>query len=354
MGAQARQTPEVGMSEKMWGSEPYWGLGYEWDPDWFFTDRQKELRAKLIELCEQELRANAKRSDDELLFPRRNLELLGEHGFLALTVPEEYGGLGENHVAFAMACETIARYGCASTAMCYVMHIGAVMAIMYRPTPELIDKYIRPLRDGKIGTLSYSDPETGSHFWYPISSGAERVNGNYKVRKKASWTTSAGFADFYVVQTTSPDFSGYDDLSVFVVDAENVEAQPSLWDAIGLRGNQSGPLEVPDVEIPAEQLIGPVGDGAASNDEIVDPFFLIGSSSVWNGISLGAIDIAKRHTTRKRHVDVGMRVADYPTIQDYVGEAVMDTNACRLFVLSVAQAMDQDTDNNRRVLKPGE
>ena len=160
------------MADKMWGAEPFWGLGYEWDPDWVYTDRQKELRATLIELCEKELRANAKRSDDELLFPRRNLELLGEHGFLALTVPEEYGGLGENHVAYSMVCETIARYGCASTAMCYVMHIGAVNAIMLRATPELIDRYIRPLNSGKIGTLSYSDPETGSHFWYPISSGA--------------------------------------------------------------------------------------------------------------------------------------------------------------------------------------
>ena len=79
----------------------------------------------------------------------------------------------------------------------------------------------------------------------------------------------------------------------------------------------------------------------ASNDEAVDPWFLIGSSSVWNGITMGAIDIAKRHTTRKRHVDVGMRVADYPTIQDYVGEAVMDTNSCRVFVMSVANAMDR-------------
>jgi alkylation response protein AidB-like acyl-CoA dehydrogenase len=159
--------------EKMWGAEPFWGLGYEWDPDWVLTERQKELRATLIGLCEQELRDNAKRSDDELLFPRRNLELLGEHGFLALTVPEEYGGLGENHVAYSMVCETIARYGCASTAMCYVMHIGAVNAIMLRATDALIDKYIRPLNSGKIGTLSYSDPETGSHFWYPVSSGAE-------------------------------------------------------------------------------------------------------------------------------------------------------------------------------------
>src|SRR5919197_842846 len=300
------------MAEKAWGGEPFWGLGYDWDPDWVLTERQKELRAKLIELCEKEMRANAKRSDDELLFPRRNFEVLAEHGFLGLTVPEEYGGLGENHVAFTMVCETLARYGCASTAMCYVMHIGAVATIMLRPTAELIEKYIRPMNpEVKIGTLSYSDPETGSHFWYPFSSKAEKSNGGFKVNKKASWTTSGGFADFYVVQTTSPDFKGYDDLSVFVIDGEDVKAQPSLWDALGLRGNQSGPIQVEDIEIPAEQVVGPLGDGASSNDEAVDPWFLIGSSSVWNGITMGAIDIAKRHTTRKRHVDVGMRVADY-------------------------------------------
>ena len=33
------------MTEKMWGSEPFWGLGYEWDPDWVYTEHQKELRS---------------------------------------------------------------------------------------------------------------------------------------------------------------------------------------------------------------------------------------------------------------------------------------------------------------------
>ena len=306
------------MPEKMWGAEPFWGLSYDWDPDWVLTDRQKELRETLIGLCEQEMRANAKRSDDELLYPRRNLELMGEHGFLALTVPEEYGGLGENHVAFSMVCETIARYGCASTAMCYVMHMAAVQTIMLRPTPELIEKYIRPLNSGKLGTLSYSDPETGSHFWYPFSSKAERSNGGYKVNKKASWTTSGGFADFYVVQTTSPDFTGYDDLSVFVIDGEHVKAQPSLWDALGLRGNQSGPIQVDGVEVPGDQIVGPEGDGATSNDEAVDPWFLIGSSSVWNGIALGRdrhrraphdaqAPRRRRHARRRLPDDPGLR-----------------------------------------------
>lgn len=338
---------------KVWGDQPFWGVGAEWDPDWLLTARQRELRETLIELCEQEIRDNAERSDDELRFPRRSLELLGEHGFLGLTVPEEHGGLGGDHTTFAMACETIARYGCASTAMCYVMHVVAVQAIMLRATPALIEDYIRPLSSGRIGTLSYSDPATGGHFWYPISSGAERVNGAYRVRKRSSWTTSGGFADFYVVQTTSPGFTGYDDLSVFVVDAGDVRAQPSLWDALGLRGNQSGAIEVDDALVPPEHLVGPVGDGAESNDEVVDPWFLTGSSAVWNGIAMGAVDIARRHTLGKEHRDTGLRVADYPAVQDYIGEAVIDTNAARLAVYSVADALDRATAGNQRVLEPG-
>ena len=99
--------PGVSIVEKTWGGEPFWGLGYEWDR--LVPDRAPEgAAAKLIELCETEMRANAKRSDDELLYPRRNFEILAENGFLGLTVPEEYGGLGENHVAFTMVCETLA------------------------------------------------------------------------------------------------------------------------------------------------------------------------------------------------------------------------------------------------------
>ena len=97
--------------------------------------------------------------------------------------------------------------------------------------------------------------------------------------------------------------------------------------------------------IPKDRLVGPIGDGASSNDECVDPFFLLCSSACWNGISMALIDIAKRHTTGKTHKDVGMRVADYPTIQDYVGEAIIDTNSCRAFNFLMAQAMDGVTNN---------
>ena len=49
--------------------------------------------------------------------------------------------------------------------------------------------------------------------------------------------------------------------------------------------------------------------------EVIDPYFLLFSSACWNGVALGAIDIAKKHVIRTEHADVGLRVADYPIIQ---------------------------------------
>ncbi|MFZ5789166.1 MAG: acyl-CoA dehydrogenase family protein [Pseudomonadota bacterium] len=332
---------------KKWGDEPFWGLGYEYDPQWLLTDKQKELQAQIIELACTTLRDNAVESDKKLLFPRKNFEAIAKLGLLGLIVPKELGGMGESHTAAAMVCETIARYGCPSTAMCYTMHLGAVAAALLRHhnNPTLQDILRRVDKDVLVGTLSYSDPETGSHFWYPVSSGAEKTAKGWRVRKKASWTTSGGFADWYIIQTTSPDFGGnYSDLTCWLIMGNEAKAEPSKWDGLGLRGNQSGTLEV-DLEVGPERMVGPKGDGASSNDECVDPFFLLCSSACWNGISLGMIDIAKRHTTMKKHVDVGMRVADYPTIQDYIGEAIIDTNTSRAMVFQMAKALDAATNN---------
>jgi hypothetical protein len=71
-------------------------LGYDWDPDWILTDRQRELRDLLIELCQTEMRANAKTSDDKLEFPRRNLELLD---LLGEILPDMRKGFAEGRPA---------------------------------------------------------------------------------------------------------------------------------------------------------------------------------------------------------------------------------------------------------------
>ena len=332
---------------KMWGSEEFWGLGYEFDPQWPLTRAQRDLQGKIIDLCESTLRANAIESDRKLLFPRKNFEALAELGLLGLLVPRDMHGMGEGHLCAVMAVETIARYGCPSTAMCYTMHLCAVAASMLRhhDNDDIKSIMSRLDQDCLVGTLSYSDPETGGHIWYPITSSAEKAESGWKVNKQSSWTTSGGFADWYIVQTTSPDFDGdYSNLSCFLLMGDEVQADPSAWDGLGLRGNQSGPVKIENQVIPAGRMVGAIGDGARSNDEAVAPFFLLLSSACWNGIAMALIDIARQHTTQRRHADMGMRVADYPTIQDYVGEALIDSNTARSFSFQLACALDGATD----------
>ncbi len=334
-------------ADEMWDENGYRGLTSDFDPDWLLSDAQKGLRDRLIELCRTTLRANAIESDQGFIFPRKNFEALAGMGLLGLNVPKALGGLGENHVATAMVVETIARYGCASTAMCYVMHCAAVAGAMLRhhDNAAIQDLMRRLDKECLVGTLSLSDPATGSHVWFLISSKAEKDGDGWRLSKKASWTTSGGFADWYIAQTTSPDFDGdYANFSTWLVMGDEIKAHPGSWDGMGLKGNQSGPIEIDNVALPADRLVGPVGDGAASNEEATDPFFLFGTAACWNGIALGMIDIVKKHTTRKKHVDVGLRVCDYPTIQDYVGEAIIATNASRMLNYEVCRLMDGITN----------
>lgn len=58
-------------------------------------------------------------SDQQYEFPYKNMKALASQGILGLIIPKEFGGLGQNHVCAAMVVETIARYGCPSTAIVY-------------------------------------------------------------------------------------------------------------------------------------------------------------------------------------------------------------------------------------------
>lgn len=332
---------------KMWGDEPYYGLDEEFDPQWFLTEDQKKLQKELIEVCRKVLRPNAIESDRNNTYPRKNVDALAELGLLAAIAPKKYGCRAENHVGIVMIAETIARYGCPSTALIYMMHMVAVAGLVYRAHGNAeIQKLLRRMdKDALIGTASYTDPETGGHFWYPKVSGAKRVPEGWHVQKKAAWTTSSGYADWYISQTTSPDFKGnYADLSVFLFYKDEVKGSAGKWDAMGMHGNQSGPVEI-DAIIPADRIVGWPGDGAKSNDEAIDPLAMLMYAGSYNGVALACIDVAKRHVTRKAHAQYGRRVADYPTIQDSFGRAVTDAQASRLFAFGLAKALDDATEN---------
>ncbi|XP_068727337.1 uncharacterized protein [Montipora capricornis] len=337
------------MAAKMWGAKGFWGLSSEYDPQWLLSQEQKEIQSKLIEICRTVIRPNAITCDENYQFPRKSMNALASLGLLGLVVPKELGGLGQSHVCAGMVVETIARYGCSSTAMVYVMHLGAVAALLFRyHNNNTIQDILRRLdKDKLVGTLVFSDPATGGHNWFPFSSKAKQLDdGTIQVLRYGAWVTSAGFADFYVVECTSPAFDGdFMNLSLYLMFKDEVRSSTDDWSAMGMRGNQSSPVVCEGI-LTADRLVGSFGEFPLAGHEVIDPYFLLFSSACWNGIALGAIDIAKKHVTRTEHADMGLRVADFPIIQDYFGKSLTETNSSRMMLFSVAKGMDRVTNNN--------
>ncbi|KAJ7375927.1 hypothetical protein OS493_037992 [Desmophyllum pertusum] len=90
-----------------------------------------------------------------------------------------------------------------------------------------------------------------------------------------------------------------------VIGSDEVRANTDDWSSLGMHGNQSGPL---------------VCESTVTEDQLIGPY------ACWNGIAMGAIDIARRHVTTKEHADVGMRIADYPDDSTQLMDQVTDNN----------------------------
>ncbi|MCE2520239.1 MAG: acyl-CoA/acyl-ACP dehydrogenase [Alphaproteobacteria bacterium] len=333
---------------KQWGGKPYPGLGFDFDPQWYLTDEQRDLQERLIRACHDVIRPQAIVSDQTGEYPWKSLEALAELGILGCIIPRKYGGRAENHVGVTMITESLARYGCPSTAVIFTMHLVSVAALLFRAAgnEEAVKVLRRIDRDCFVGSASYTDPETGGHFWYPKISSVEIVPGGYHVRKKSAFTTSSGYARWMITQTVSPDFSGdYSDLSVFLLYADELKGSPGVWDAMGMRGNQSGPVEI-DVVLPEGRMIGPPGDGAASNDEAIDPLAMLMFGALYNGVALACMDLARGHATKRRHAQYGQSIADYATTHDVFGRCLIDVQASRVYAFAVSELLDRNTSNN--------
>ena len=144
------------------------------------------IREKIASLVDEVIRPNAARTDEEGVFPRENLEALIKAGWGNILVPKAYSGLELDHVAFAIVAEEIAK-ACASTALVYVMHVGAIQTITLYGNDDQKKRWLKPIDQGLIGTYSTSEKASGGHWWYNFSQ-AQRNGEDYVVNADKSFT----------------------------------------------------------------------------------------------------------------------------------------------------------------------
>ncbi len=296
------------------------------------------IREKISSLVDEVIRPNAALTDEEGVFPRENLEALIKAGWGNILVPKAYNGLELDHVAFAIVAEEIAK-ACASTALVYVMHVGVIQTITLYGNDDQKKRWLQPIDQGLIGTYSTSEKASGGHWWYNFSQ-AQRNDEDYVVNADKSFTTSAGQADFYIVQTRSPEAQEATDISFFIVDGKSDGITASPWEALGVRGNHSGPISYKNVHVPKEDLLGSEETGKEIVLNGVSPIYLIGLGSAWLGVAEHALELAVNHATRTIHRDFNNQLSDYQVIRQQIAEAKVLIESTKPWQIDLAEQLD--------------
>ncbi|MEA2697563.1 MAG: hypothetical protein QOI66_1834 [Myxococcales bacterium] len=299
---------------------------------------QQSVRGDLRRIVDEVVRPRADETDRTGAFPRDNLRALGRAGWNGVLLPRDLGGLGLDHVAFAEAAEEIGS-ACASTALVYVMHIGAVQTIALFGNDDQKDRWLKPARDGLIGTYSTSEKASGGHWWFNFSQ-ARRDGSDYLISAEKSFTTSAGQAGYYVLQTRSPDAKGPTDITFFIVDGQKPGINAGSWEALGVHGNHSGPIKYQDVKVPRRDRLGAEGQGKDIIYHGVSPVYLIGLGAAWHGVARGALANVTEYVTRTIHRDFDRRLADYQVLRQQLGEAKVLVSSLGPWQRALAQQLD--------------
>ena len=125
--------------------------------------KQQAIVDRAIEIAEQVVKPNARAADAEGRYPRASMDALGEAGFLGLTVAAEHGGMAQGPRVVCAVLDELAQR-CASTAMCFNMHLAAIAAYQAAASPPL-DELRAAARGEHVTTLAFSEFASRSHFW---------------------------------------------------------------------------------------------------------------------------------------------------------------------------------------------
>jgi alkylation response protein AidB-like acyl-CoA dehydrogenase len=261
-------------------------------------------------------------------------------GFLGLTVPPAYGGLGHGLRTMAATLEVLAAR-CPSTAMIYLMHLCGVAC--YVAAADTAGGLLRDVALGRhLSTLAFSEKGSRSHFWAPVSRAA-RTNGNGRVRLNAakSFVTSAGEADGYVVSTLSADGTQPMESTIYLVLRNDAGVSVSgKWNGLGMRGNASAPMTLRDVDVGPDRALSAPGKGLDVMLGVVLPVFQVGSAAVAVGIAEAAVQAAIRHVMQSRFEHTDSSLAQLPTIRARVAQMRIETDRARAHLVAVLDSLE--------------
>ena len=281
----------------------------------------------------------AKTIDEQDTFPRDVIAAAAAKGLLGITVAPEWGGGGRDYVSYVLAVEALAR---ASSVIAVIVSVNTSLVaepIAKFGTEAQKQVWLPRLASGQtIGAFALSEEGAGSDAANQQTVARLDERG-YVIDGRKVWVANAAAADLVIVfAATQPGMRGRG-VSAFLVpmDTPGVE-RVAMDDSLGVRGLGCMDLELRDVRVGADALLGAPGDGFG-----IVLWALDGGRVAIAAQALGAADAALEEALRhaKSHQAFGQPIGNYQAIQWMLADMATELAAARLLTWKAADAHDR-------------
>lgn len=214
------------------------------------------------DFAEEELKPIAAEVDKKHLFPKEQVQKMGELGLMGLCVPETLGGTGLDYLAYVIAMEEISR-GCATAGVIMSVNNSLYLGPIDKfGTDKQKEKYIVPFTNGeKIGCFALSEPGNGSDAG-AASTTAKTESDVFTVNGTKSWITNAYEAEAIVLFATTDKSKKHKGISTLIVDSPTAGLSVGKKeDKLGIRGSSTCSLIFEDCQVPKDHILGEPGMG---------------------------------------------------------------------------------------------
>ncbi|MCW2747401.1 MAG: acyl-CoA dehydrogenase [Nocardioidaceae bacterium] len=316
------------------------------------TEDQKDILKVVRDFVDKEILPVATELEHKDEYPTDIVEGLKELGIFGLMIPEEYGGLGESLLTYALVIEELAR-GWMSVSGVVNTHFIVAYLLMQHGTEEQKQKYLPRMAVGEVrGAFSMSEPGLGSDV-SAIKTKAVKTDDGYEITGQKMWLTNGGTSTLValLVKTDEGADSVYKNMTTFLVEKEpgfGETAQgvtiPGKIDKMGYKGVETTEMILDKHKIGADQILGGVpGKGFYQMMDGVEVGRVnVGARAV--GVANRAFELGIAYAQQRE--TFGKKIAEHQAILFRIAEMATKVEAAHAMVVLAARKKDSGERND--------